>query len=180
MKRDTSAKIALSGIFGALAITVMLMGSIIPFSTFAAPALAGILIVPVAIEFGTSTGVLLYVAISILALFIAPDKEMAMMFVFFMGYYPLLKATLDKVHMKVLQLLLKLLVFNVAVIAMYGILIFLFRVDYIVAEFGESGTFFLILLLLLGNVTFVIYDVALTRTHALYLKKIRPRFIKMH
>ncbi len=180
MKRDTSTKIALSGIFGALAISVMLMGSIIPFSTFAAPALAGILIVPVAIEFGTSTGVLLYIAISLLAFFIAPDKEMAMMFVFFMGYYPLLKETLDKVHIKALQLLLKLLVFNISVIAMYSILIFLFRIDYIVAEFGESGTLFIILLLVLGNVTFVIYDTALARTRALYLNKIRPRFIKMH
>ena len=43
----------------------MLMGGILPLATYVAPALAGILIVPVAIEFGIKTGYVLYAAIGL-------------------------------------------------------------------------------------------------------------------
>ena len=51
-RSSESRKIALSGVFGSLAAVLMLMGGILPLATYVAPALAGILIVPVAIEFG--------------------------------------------------------------------------------------------------------------------------------
>ena len=59
-RSSESRKIALSGVFGSLAAVLMLMGGILPLATYVAPALAGILIVPVAIEFGIKTGYVLY------------------------------------------------------------------------------------------------------------------------
>lgn len=177
-KKNQSSRIALCGILGALAVIVMLMGSVIPFSTFVAPAIAGVLIVPIAIEYGLKTGALLYAAISTLALFLAPDKEMALIFVFFLGYYPLAKAKLDQIKSKVVQWSTKFALFNVSIFAMYSIVIFLFPIAYIVAEFKESGLPLVSLLLLMGNVTFVIYDIALSRMIGLYLLKFRARFFK--
>ena len=55
-RRSQSMRVALGGVFGALALTLMLLGGILPAATFAAPAFAGMLIVPVAIEFGMKTG----------------------------------------------------------------------------------------------------------------------------
>ena len=49
-RSSESRKIALSGVFGSLAAVLMLMGGILPLATYVAPALAGILIVPVAID----------------------------------------------------------------------------------------------------------------------------------
>ena len=49
-RSSESRKIALSGVFGSLAAVLMLM-VILLLATYVAPALAGILIVPVAIEF---------------------------------------------------------------------------------------------------------------------------------
>ena len=89
-RSSESRKIALSGVFGSLAAVLMLMGGILPLATYVAPALAGILIVPVAIEFGIKTGYVLYAAIGLLSLFVVPDKEMSLIFVFFLGFYPLL------------------------------------------------------------------------------------------
>ena len=93
-RSSESRKIALSGVFGSLAAVLMLMGGILPLATYVAPALAGILIVPVAIEFGIKTGYVLCAVIGLLSLFVVPDKEMSLIFVFFLGFYPLLKASI--------------------------------------------------------------------------------------
>ncbi len=179
-RKNQSSRIALCGILGALAVVVMLMGGVIPFATFVAPAIAGLLIVPIAIEYGLKPGALLYAAISMLALFMAPDKEMALVFVFFLGYYPLAKAKLDQIKSKVVQWSTKFALFNISILTMYSIIVFVFPIAYIVAELEESGLPFLGLLLLMGNATFVIYDIALSRMIGLYLIKFRARFFKLH
>ncbi len=175
-----SRKIALSGVFGALATVLMLMGGILPFATFAAPAAAGILLVPAAIEFGMKTGYLLYAAIGILSLFVVPDKEMSLIFIFFLGFYPLLKAALERIRSRAIQWLVKFSVFNVCILTMYAIVIFLFPIEAIVQEFSSAGLPFCALLLLLGNITFLIYDIAVARVVGLYCLRVRPKLIKMH
>lgn len=102
-RSSESRKIALSGVFGSLAAVLMLMGGILPLATYVAPALAGILIVPVAIEFGIKTGYVLYAAIGLLSLFVVPDKEMSLIFVFFLGFYPLLKASIERMRSRAAQ-----------------------------------------------------------------------------
>ena len=111
-RSSESRKIALSGVFGSLAAVLMLMGGILPLATYVAPALAGILIVPVAIEFGIKTGYVLYAAIGLLSLFVVPDKEMSLIFVFFLGFYPLLKASIERMRSRAAQWAVKLAVFN--------------------------------------------------------------------
>ncbi|MEF9969516.1 MAG: hypothetical protein RR867_00150 [Ruthenibacterium sp.] len=179
-RHSESGKIALCGVFGALAVVMMLMGSVIPFATFVAPAFAGILIVPVVIEYGFGSGILLYTAISLLALFLAPDKEMALIFIFFLGYYPMAKAKLDRIHAKIVQWFAKIALFNVSIVAMYSGILLLFPIASVVAEFEESGVPLLGLLLAMGNVTFVLYDIALCRIIGLYMHKLRPRFVHHH
>ena len=164
-RSSESRKIALSGVFGSLAAVLMLMGGILPLATYVAPALAGILIVPVAIEFGIKTGYVLYAAIGLLSLFVVPDKEMSLIFVFFLGFYPLLKASIERMRSRA---------------AMYGIILFLFPIGAVVEEFESMGIPFTGLLLLMGNVTFVIYDVAVARIIGLYCARFRARLMKMH
>lgn len=53
-------------------------------------ALAGILPTPVAIEFGIKTGYVLHAAIGLFSLFVVPDKEMSLIFVFFLALSRLL------------------------------------------------------------------------------------------
>ena len=125
-RSSESRKIALSGVFGSLAAVLMLMGGILPLATYVAPALAGILIVPVAIEFGIKTGYVLYASICLLSLFVVPDKEMSLIFVFFLGFYPLLKASIERMRSRAAQWAVKLAVFNACIVGMYGIILFLF------------------------------------------------------
>ncbi len=146
-RSSESRKIALSGVFGSLAAVLMLMGGILPLATYVAPALAGILIVPVAIEFGIKTGYVLYAAIGLLSLFVVPDKEMSLIFVFFLGFYPLLKASIERMRSRAAQWAVKLAVFNACIVGMYGIILFLFPIGAVVEEFESMGIPFTGLLL---------------------------------
>ena len=174
MRRRESGRIALCGMMGALSIVVMLMGSIIPVATFCAPLISSMLMMTVAIEFGVKTALLLYVAVALIALLMLPDREMAFIFMFLLGYYPMLKVYLEKLRPAPVRMLAKLAVFNAAVLSMYGMLLYLFPIQALVDEFSEMGRPFVALLLVLGNVAFVIYDRALVGIAHLYLVKFRP------
>lgn len=176
-KSNGAARVALCGVFGALALALMLMGGILPAATFAAPAFAGILIMPAAVEFGVRTGALLYAAIGILALFAVPDKEMALIFLFFLGYYPLVKIYLERIRPRAARWAAKLALFNACVFAMYWLILAVFPLPEVAQEYAEMGRAFLAALIVLANVTFVLYDVAVARLVGLYCAKLRPRLL---
>ena len=81
MKR--TARIALSGLMGALALVCLLL-TVFPFATYALPALASVFLMPIVIECGKKWAVAAYVAVALLALLIAPDLEAKFLFVFFL------------------------------------------------------------------------------------------------
>ncbi len=66
-----------------------------------------------------------YAAVSLLALLFVPDKEVALIFVFLLGYYPLAKPYFERIRPAVLRCVCKLLLCNAAVLAMYGLLLVL-------------------------------------------------------
>ncbi|MBD5094626.1 MAG: hypothetical protein HDT26_10165 [Subdoligranulum sp.] len=177
---NESHRIALAGVFGALSLTFMLVGGILPLATFAAPAIAGILIMPVAIEFGRKTGWLLYAAIGLLSLLLVSDREMSLIFLFFFGFYPLLKTNLERLHTRAARCLAKFAVFNLCVVGMYALILLVFPIPAISSEFAEMGWGFAGVLLAAGNATFAVYDAAVARLVSLYCTRLRPRLIKMH
>ena len=66
-----------------------------------------------------------YAAVSLLALLFVPDKEVALIFVFLLGYYPLAKPKFERIRPAVLRIVCKLLLCNGAVLAMYGLVFLL-------------------------------------------------------
>lgn len=169
----------MSGVLCGLAVVLMLSGSIIPFATFCAPALSGLLMIPIAMECGMRFGWISYLAVSILSILLVPDKEMAAIFLFILGYYPMLKAYLHRIKSKILRILAKAAVFNGAILAMYSILLFVFPVQALVQEFSSTAKPMLVALLLMGNLCFWIYDAALVNIVRVYTIKLRPRIKKI-
>lgn len=180
MRRTQTGKLALCGLMGALAVVMMLTGSILPFATFCAPAISGIFLVPVAVECGMKLAWVLYAAVALISALFVPDKEMAFIFIFLLGYYPLLKARLDRVRSVLGRRLAKAAVFNAAVFSMYWVLLKLFPLAALVEEFSATGAWMLAALVVLGNVTFVIYDIALVNILRLYLLRVRPHLRLLH
>lgn len=173
-----SAKTAMGGMISALSLTIMLLTAVIPYLTYALPAIAGALLVIMVIEINKKWAFCAYAAISILSFLILPDKEAAMMYVAYFGYYPILKPLLEsKISNNTLCWLAKAVVFNVAVVLAYVVIVNVFGIP--IEEMEEYGKWGLIGLLALGNVMFVLYDICITRLVTLYLKKWQKRFRKL-
>ena len=150
---------ALGGLLAALAVVIMCLGGLIPLATYVIPMLCGLLVAVVCRYCGSRTAWAWYAAVSLLGLIMGPDKEAAVLFPF-VGYYPILKPKLEKLPLKWLW---KLAAFNVGVLAAYGIMFFLLGMAQLAAEFRELGEVALAVTLLLGNVTFFLFDRLLTR-----------------
>ena len=177
-KRHDVKKIALCGVFGALALLVMLTGNIFSLAVYVSPALAGMLILPVADEAGPRAGLLFYVGLALLSLFVLPDKEPAILFIAFLGYYPLLRSAPEKIRFRPLRLLCKLALFNVTVLSAYWLMLHLFGFEALAQDMAELTGPLLWGTLALANVTFLLYDLAIARLHAVYLRVWLPRIRK--
>jgi len=170
MNKKKTYFIAMGGMIAALSVVLMAF-SFIPNSSLVLPAIAGVLLIAVVLEAGTKWALLIYVAVSLLSLFIAPDIDAKIFYIAFCGHYPILKKFLEGSKSLWLQWLLKLLVFNVCAVSAYIIIV---KITNIPNEFNQ--TWYMAALWALGNVTFVIYDFALTRLIALYIYKIKKIF----
>lgn len=106
---------------------------------------------------------------------IAPDKEAAILYVMFLGYYPILKSVIERIKKPVLEWAVKLLIFNAAVIAAYAIIIHVITTG---EDMNVFGKYTVLVLLALGNVTFVVYDFALSKLVTAYLVKFRKILFK--
>ena len=114
-----SGKIALGGLLTALGVVLMFLTGLIPIGTYALPAIAGVLLIVAVIEIGAKWAWMIYAAVAVLSLLFAADKEAALLFVLFFGYYPVLKSFLERISNKVLSWISKFAVFNVAVVACF-------------------------------------------------------------
>lgn len=159
MERNGAKSIALGGVLAALAVVIMCLGGMIPIATYICPMLCTILLAFILRLCGRRIAWTWYAAVSLLSLLLGPDKEAAIVFIF-LGYYPIVKVQIDK---RKLAVLWKLLLFNVSSCVMYGIMIYLFRLEQVVSEFRGLGITLTLLTLLLGNVALFLLDFVLGR-----------------
>ncbi len=172
MRRKRTAQLALAAVLCALAVTVMMLGGLIPAATFCCPMLAGFLTIPILCECGAGMALCAWAAISILSCLLGPDKEAAAIYLF-LGWYPVLRPRLEKLRQP-LRFLLKLLIFNCAVIAVYSLLLFVLGLESLRAEFSDMGKIMLLVTLVLGNGIFILFDFVLPRLELLYRCRFRP------
>lgn len=159
---------------GALALVCLLL-TVFPFATYALPALASVFLLPVVIECGKRWALAVYAAVSLLALLIVPDIEARLLFVFFFGYYPIIKSWAEQ-RPRAVEWLCKMGAFNAAVVLAYTVLS---AVGFSLTVFSIPGVklplgAFLAAFLLAGNVIFVLYDIGLTRLLPLYFSRLQP------
>ena len=110
----------------------------------------------------------------LLSLLLAPEKESAILFIAF-GYYPMLKRPIGHLRSRVIKWIVKLVYVNAVLCAAYGLMIFVFRMASVSAEFREYTSIMLAVLIALANLTFVIYDFLIDRLEILYCVKLRPK-----
>ena len=166
MKQKTH-ELALASMLGATAVVLLMLGGIIPLSTFACPVLSSFAILIAGEECRKSYAWTCYAASAILGLLLGPDKESALLFVF-LGYYPLLQPKLDTLRPAPVRMAVKLALAITAVGAMYALILFVFRLEAVVQEFYAASPAVLWTTVALGVLLFLMYDLALHRLGALY------------
>ena len=170
-----STQVAGGGLSSALCLLAMLLSGVIPFATYALPAVAGAFLIPAAVEIGTRAAYVVYTSVSLLAFIMVPDREAALMFIFFFDYYPVFRLSLESHRNNLLRWLLKTAVFNASMILSYWLLIHLFGLTQLLEEFGGVAMAWAVLGI--GNIIFVIYETACRNLTLLYRHWFRKKFL---
>lgn len=173
--KERSFKAAFGGIIAALSVVFMFSTGIIPTLTYAIPAICGALLMAVVIELNAKFASLVYVAVSFLSLLVVADKEAAVMYAAFFGYYPIIKSFIERKTGRTISWIIKYLIFNASMVISYFIVSKIFMITF--EDLDVFGKFAMPLLLGLGNIVFAIYDIALTRLVTAYLSSWR-KYVK--
>jgi hypothetical protein len=173
MKR--TQKITFCSIISALAVVVMIISRMFPFGTYALPAIAGAFYSIIVIEAGIKWAIGSFLISALLSVFFA-EPEAAAIFAAYLGYYPILKAFAEQRRSNVLSWIIKLGGFNLAMLAVYGVIAALIGS---IEGFSEYGQYAWLLFLLVGNIVFVLYDIGLTRIITLYMYRYHERIRKI-
>lgn len=154
MRSDRTKRIALGGMLAAVAVVIMCLGGLVPITTYVCPVLCCLTQYVVLRFCGKRLAWAWFSVVSILSLLLGPDKEAAMVFLA-VGSYPLLKKNFERSNISVV---LKFLFFNGMILLSYFAMIYLLGMQDIAQENMQFGMIGLILILLLGNVTFFLLD----------------------
>lgn len=162
--RNATQRLALCGVLAALGVALMSLGTLIPLTTYICPFLCMVTMKIVLWYCGKKSARVWFAAVCVLSWLLCADREAVIVFTLF-GWYPLIKPRLDRTK---LPWLWKTLLFNVTLVAMYYVLLWLVGVD-------ESETGILLLLLaVLWNITLHFFDRALTGVERLLHKLGEP------
>lgn len=157
-----SRYIAESGLLVALILVILYATSIIPISTLSILTVASCLIPISIIRSSIKNTILVYIASSTLSFFLV-KTNIALYYTLFFGIYGIIKYLIEKAENIPLELLLKLITFNMLLGTIYlitksflGIL---------------STNFPLYILWLTAQIVFLLYDYALTLAISFFLNK---------
>lgn len=173
--REQSRKVALCGVLCGLAVVVLLLGGLFSLAVYCAPLLAMAVLLPVLEEYGPGTAGAAYGAVAILALLLVPDRETALVYVFF-GWYPLLRPRIAALPSLPVRLVCRLGVCGLSMFLLYGVTIRLLGLTAVTEELG--GGWLTAALAAMGCAVFLLLDLALGRLTVLWRRKLRRRFFR--
>lgn len=163
--------LAFGGIISALTLICLFLCSVLTFNTAALLCLSSVLIGTMVIEGGFKRAILCYLTVSILSLILAVDKTVSLAFILFFGYYPILKALIEKINRLYAEIAIKFILFlTVSFVGVYGYSeLFAKSVSEVLPLWAAA---------LAVTLFFGICDYVLSIVFDCYMKKIRPKLRK--
>ncbi len=163
----SASRVALGGVLAALSLLLLYLAAMMPSGRIGMVAIAGLVPAAGVVSGGLATGFLCYAAAGLLGLLLLPDKGCAILYLIFFGLYPMVKSVVERLRKLPLELLLKLAFFNlVLAVLLFGFSAFLFPM---LPEFLHST----LLVFVVGNVVFLIYDYGFSKLITYYASRIR-------
>ena len=170
-----NAKITISAISAALAVALMLT-SYFPYLTYTIPAVAGLFMMLPLITINAKWAFASYI-VSAIIVFLIAEPEAALLYVFLLGYYPILKGIIERMKKAIFEWPLKLVVFNIAIVCFYQVAILVMGISF--GDFGDFGRYGLYIIWFAANVVFVLYDIAISNMAILYMYRVNPKIKKL-
>lgn len=162
-----SKYIAESGLVVALTIVILYVTSIIHISIVSILTVASCLILISIIRTSLKNAILVYIASSILSFVLIPTN-IAIYYTLFFGVYGIIKHIIEKFRNMPLEILLKLISFNI----LLGI-IYLITKSFLSIIYPSISLW---ILLLSAQIAFLIYDYALTLSISFFLNRFNKNF----
>ena len=167
-KNNAGKRVALGGFVTALAVICLYLAEVLPTAKLFFAAVSTMFLLAMVIEFGIYSAIVAYLSTAVLVLLILPKTPLTLSYVFFFGYYAIVKYCIEKINNFVLEWLIKLVVFNGFLGGFYIIFIKMFLVN---IEIRYS----LWITVILAEIAFVVYDYGYSMAVGYY----KYRFRKM-
>ena len=163
-----SNRMAVCGMMAALSVVIMVLGGVLGIGMYASPMLAGFCLLPIGKKYGTKDQWLVWAAVSLLSLMLIPEPEQNLMYIALFGLYPILYPYFKRLP-GAWKWIGKLLYFHAAAIAV-ELLVMLVLVPEVMS------LPMIIVLLLLGNAVFWMYDFLIPRSDLLFWRFLGKRY----
>ncbi len=149
----------------------MLLTNIMPSMMYVIPIITGAIVFAVNEIIGKKWALGVFFVTSFISFILLTDKEAALNYTLFFGYYPLLKPLYEKLP-KVISWGVKVLTFNAALVAIGLIVTFIFKLPFLDEDMGK---FTIPVFAILFNIVFIMYDIMFT----VFKIRLTPLFNKL-
>ena len=168
MKKDKTRRLTLTAVFTAFSVGFMYLSSVFPTGQLGFLGISSLFGIAAVIEYRIAGGIFVFAATALIGLLIVPDKMLVLLYSMFFGYYPILKSLAEKTKSRIIEWLIKLVVFNVAL----TLILFVFKLVLFDFSFLRNSYF---LLYLFCNIVFILFDIGVSRVIIFYISKISSK-----
>ena len=166
---------AFCSVMSALSVALMFFARLIGLADYCVVVVCCLVIGVIMIECGVKWAIASYVVTGGLGLLLG-NLECALLFIFFFGFYPIIKPLIERLP-RIVEWLLKLVLFNGVIVALYA------AFDAIIAPADDvkylSHAAYIVLLLITANVVFIMVDILFNKLMTLYDIRLHPRIKKL-
>lgn len=166
-KRPSLAKqVAFGGIGNLLTIVSLYLASVLPTNRIFFLGLSSVFLAIIVVEFGTKAAILNYVSVSILGFLILPNKITLLPYIFFLGYYGIIKLYIEKLNNFIVEWVLKLVAFNGGLYVIYT-----FAHSILLGDISIELPIWA--LIIIAQIIFIVYDYGYSVAIWYYKRKLR-------
>ncbi len=157
-----SKVIASCGMMAALSVVLMLLGAALGLGLYISPMLAGLCLIPIGRKFGAKYQWMLWAVVSFLCFLLVPEVEQNLMYLTLFGLYPILYPLFYRLPRRLVWPC-KLLYFNLVAVGVEALVMLVLVPEPIPPVMA-------VIMIILGNAIFLMYDFLVPRAHLLFQK----------
>ena len=175
MSKNTSMQVkylTVSAMLSALGVVMLGLGSLVEVLDLTFAVIASLLTVYAVIEIGGAYPWLIWIVTSVVALLILPLKTPVLFYALLTGYYPILKQKIERRMARVPAWTFKMSVFAISLAVIVAVM-WLFAPTLLETT---GGWIVIATTVVLAVLSFILYDICLTKLITIYFVKLQKRF----